>query len=147
MAQPAKNRIFPFLDSAEETALLAEAISKTVTPDEVVFEQGVQVHAIFVIESGSLRVERVNNGTAIHIATLYEGEIFGEISFVDGDPTSARVVADEDAELLIIEKTVIHKMTQQWAGFEARLYRSIAATLAQRLRLTDTRMFANPSWG
>jgi len=147
MASSAKNKTFPFLDPAEEQTLLAASNLRDVAAEEVVLDQGVSLHALFVIQSGSLRVERMDGDMAIPLATMYEGEFFGEMSFVDGDPTSARVIADEPTRLLIIEEAVIGRMTTQHPGFDARLYRSIAAMLAQRLRLREMRMYADQSWG
>ena len=133
---------FPFLDRAEAKAMLAASSLRRLESEEVVFDQGVPMRAIFVIERGSLRVERMDNGAAIPLATMYEGELFGEMSFVDGQPTSARVVAAEPAEVRIIEPELITQMSAQKADFEARLYRSIAAMLAQRLRLREMHLYS-----
>ena len=137
MAHPSRLSTFPFLDSTEAKAMLAASSLRRLKSEEVVFDQGVPMRAIFVIERGSLRVELMDNGAAIPLATLYEGELFGEMSFVDGQPTSARVVAAEPAEVRIIGPELITQMSAQKADFEARLYRSIAAMLAQRLRLRE----------
>ncbi len=61
----------------------------------MVFDQDVPLQAIFLIDSGSVRVERHDRGALVPLATLGPGEFFGEMSFVAGTPTSARVVADE----------------------------------------------------
>lgn len=121
--------------------MLAASSLRRLKSEEVVFDQGVPMRAIFVIERGSLRVERMDNGAAIPLATMYEGELCGEMSFVDGQPTSARVVAAEPAEVRIIEPELIAQMSAQKADFEARLYRSIAAMLAQRLRLREMHLY------
>ena len=147
MAYSARLSTFLFLDSSEAKAMLAASNLRRLESEEVVFDQGVPLRAIFVIESGSLRVERMDSGAAIPLATMYEGELFGEMSFVDGQPTSARVVAEEPTEVRIIEPELITQMSAQNAGFEARLYRSIAAMLAQRLRLREMHLYSNQSWG
>ena len=121
--------------------MLAASNHRRLRSEEVVFEQGVPMRAIFVIESGSLRVERMDNGAVIPLATMYEGELFGEMSFVDGQDTSARVIAAEPTEVRVIEPELIAQMSAQSAGFEARLYWSIAAMLAQRLRLRDMHLY------
>ena len=100
------------------------------------------MRAIFMIDRGSLRVERMDNGAAIPLTIMHEGELFGEMSFVDGQPTSARVVAAEPAEVRIIDRDLVTQMSAQQAGFEARLYRSIAAILAQRLRLREMHLYS-----
>jgi CRP-like cAMP-binding protein len=140
-------RFLPFLDAGEESALLAAAPLKSFAPDQVVFEQDLPLQAIFLIEAGSVRVERHDRGALVPLATLGPGEFFGEMSFVAGTPTSARVVADEPTRLKVIDQAVLDALTKADPTFGARLYRSIAAILAERLRLTSQRAYGDQSWG
>ena len=130
-------RFLPFLEPAEEASVLAAAATKSFARGQVVLSQGVLLRAIFFIEDGSVRVERQDRtGTAL-LAVLEAGEFFGEMSFVDGAPTSARIVADTPTRLRIIDETTIDKFIRADPSFAGRLYRSIAAILAERLRLTS----------
>jgi CRP-like cAMP-binding protein len=140
------SRFLPFLDAGEEDALLAAAPVRSFAPEELVFDQDVALRAIFLIDSGSVRVERRDRGALVPLATLGPGEFFGEMSFVAGTPTSARVVADEPTRLKMIDQAVIDQMTKADPAFGARLYRSIAAILAERLRLTNLRTWGDQSW-
>ena len=146
-AAPAAARFLNYLEPAEEDALLAAAPVHTFTRDQLVFDQNVSLRAIFLIDEGAVRVERQDRGALIPIATLGAGEFFGEMSFVDGTPTSARVVADEPTRLRIIDTATVDQLTRVDPGFAARLYRSIAAILAERLRLTSARAYGDQSWG
>ncbi len=146
MTDTNNSRFLPFLDAGEEDALLAAAPVRSFAPEELVFDQDVALRAIFLIDSGSVRVERRDRGALVPLATLGPGEFFGEMSFVAGTPTSARVVADEPTRLKMIDQAVIDQMTKADPAFGARLYRSIAAILAERLRLTNLRTWGDQSW-
>src|SRR5258708_35753368 len=87
VAATATTQFLPFLDPAEESALLAAAPVKSFARDQVVFEQNVALRAIFLVDDGSVRVERQDRGAMIPIAVRGAGEFFGEMSFVDGTPT------------------------------------------------------------
>ena len=130
-------RFFPFLDPAEESALFHNAPAKSFESEQVVIEQDAPLRAIFLIEDGSVRVERKERGQVFPLAILSAGEIFGEMSFVDGAPTSARVVADEPARLRVIDEAMVEDLTKKDPSFAGRLYRSIAAILVERLRATS----------
>jgi len=147
MAATAAARFLPFLDPAEEDALLAAAPVRALARDQLVFDQNVSLRAIFLIDEGAVRVERHDRGAMIPIAILGAGEFFGEMSFVDGTPTSARVVADEPTRLRVIDTATVDALTRKDPGFAGRLYRSIAAILAERLRLTSQRAYGDQSWG
>jgi CRP-like cAMP-binding protein len=147
VAATATSRFLPYLDPAEERALLTAAPLRSLAPEEVVFDQNIPLRAIFLIEDGAVRVERNDRGAMIPLAVLGAGEFFGEMSFVDGTPTSARVVADEPTRLRVIDAATVDGLTSTDPSFAGRLYRSIAAILAERLRLTSTRAYADQSWG
>jgi CRP-like cAMP-binding protein len=147
VAATVTTRFLPFLDAAEESALLATAPVRSYTRDQLVFDQNVALRAIFLIDEGAVRVEREDRGAMIPIAILGAGEFFGEMSFVDGTPTSARVIADEPTRLRVIDTATFDTLNTADPSFAGRLYRSIAAILAERLRLTSARAYGDQSWG
>ena len=139
-------RFLAFLDPAEESALLAAAPVKTYAPGEVVLERNVPLRAIFVVDEGSVRVERDDGGRVITLAVLGPGQFFGEMSFVDGAPTSATVVANTATRLRMINTMIIDNLSAVDPSFGTRLYRSIAAILVERLRLTSMDLFIQKPW-
>src|SRR4029078_1658529 len=62
---------------------------------------------------------------------------FGEISFVDRALTSAMIIADAPTPLRAIDEATVDGMIKKSPSFEGRFYRSIAAIMAERLRLTS----------
>jgi extracellular factor (EF) 3-hydroxypalmitic acid methyl ester biosynthesis protein len=139
-------RFLPFLEPAEESALLAAAPIKLFVLDEVVMEQNVRLRAIFVIDEGAVRVERRDRDHVVTLAVLGPGEFFGEMSFVDGAPTSARVVANGPVQLRMIDTAIVDNLSEVDPTFESRLYRSIAAILVERVRLTSMDLFMRKPW-
>ncbi|MBT7512489.1 MAG: cyclic nucleotide-binding domain-containing protein [Rhodospirillaceae bacterium] len=70
---------------------------------------------IYVIVKGEVRVELdfegANDcGAPVELARLRRGDIFGEVSFVDNEPTSASVIPGTDAEILVIDVDVIQSL-------------------------------------
>lgn len=130
-------RFLPFLAPAEESKLLTDGPLKSFSRGEVVLEQNVAVRAIYLIEEGSVRVERQEQGQKVRLAGLGAGEFFGEMSFVDAGPTSASVIAEEPTRLRVIDEAIVDKMSKADPSFTGRLFRSIAAILSERLRLTS----------
>src|SRR5262252_1686582 len=133
----AASRFLRFLGPEEENALLAAASPRWFERNDVVLDQDVPLRAIYLIEEGSVRVERQGRERSTPLAILGAGEFFGELSFIDGAPTSARVVADEPTRVRIIDEASVDKLTAMDPSFAGRLYRSIAAILVERLRRTS----------
>jgi CRP-like cAMP-binding protein len=130
-------RYFAFLEPAEESALLAAGPLKRFQRDELVLAENVSQLALFVIEHGSVKIERENGPTMVPLAILARGELFGEMSFVDGGRTSARVVAREPTQVRVVDIGVLKNFEEVDPTFSSRLYRSIAAILVARLRTTS----------
>ncbi len=130
-------RFLPFLEPSEESAVLATAPIKSFDPGQVVLDQDVQMKTIFLIEMGAVRVERREGTKMVPLALLEAGEFFGEMSYIDGAPTSARVIADETTKLRLIDEATVNALMNKDPSFAGRFYRSIAAILAERLRLTS----------
>jgi CRP-like cAMP-binding protein len=147
VAMVAGPRYLPFLDPAEESALFASASVQSFARDQIILDENVPMRAIFFIEEGLVRVERQDRGAMVPLATLGVGDFFGEMSFVDGVATSARVVSEEPSQLRVIDAATVDRLAGKDPHLAARLYRSIAAILAQRLRLTSMRVYADQSWG
>jgi extracellular factor (EF) 3-hydroxypalmitic acid methyl ester biosynthesis protein len=130
-------RFLPFLEAAEESALLGAAPLKLFNRDQLVLDENEPLRTIFLIDDGSVRVERQEHGQMVPLAILGPGEFFGEMSFIDGAPTSARVVADQPTRVRIIDEASVDSLVKKDPSFAGRLYRSIAAILVERLRRTS----------
>jgi extracellular factor (EF) 3-hydroxypalmitic acid methyl ester biosynthesis protein len=130
-------RFLRFLEPAEEDALLAAAPMKTLKPGDVVVEEGVSQRAIYVVDEGAVRIERGRGRAERVLAVLGPGQYFGEMSFIDGAPPSARVVANAPTTLRMIDMLTLDNLSEVDPTFGARLYRSIAAIVVQRLRVTS----------
>ena len=64
------------------------------------------------------------------------GEILGELSFIDREPTSASVIAQEKCQVLTVSWDVLNERMQADARFAADFYRALSQVNAQRLRST-----------
>lgn len=131
------DKLLAFLQPEETAALLASAPSRIFEVGSVLVAQNASLQEMFLIERGSVAVERDNGPQVVELAILGRGEFFGEISFVDGAPTSARIVARQATEVKVLTPELIAAMDQTDATFASRFYRSLAAILADRLRKTS----------
>jgi small-conductance mechanosensitive channel len=97
--------------SAEETAMLAEAAVRHVfAPDEVVIRAGEPGSSMFVVHHGRVTVQISDNGRPRTVATLKEGDFFGEMALFTGEPRTANVVAVEETEVLEIGHGAMKKV-------------------------------------
>ncbi len=100
--------------------------------DAVLIEEGTQVSAVYILLSGALLVLR--RGQQEPVARLAAGEIVGEMSFLDGRPSSATVRVEEAADVLVVPREALSARLDEDPRFAARFYRALGLFLCQRLR-------------
>jgi len=89
--------------SIEETGMLAQAAVRHVfAPGETVIRAGDEGSSMFVVHNGRVQVQINENGRPRPVATLNEGDFFGEMALFTGEPRTANVVALEETEVLEI---------------------------------------------
>jgi CRP-like cAMP-binding protein len=122
----------------QDWQLLAEQ-SQLVTyqQGDVILEKGVASDKIYIIENGQVCIERKAGDV---IARRGRGAVFGEISFVEGKGTSANVVADGTVEVSVIEKAHVEAALATNPDLAIRFYKTLAITLAFRLRQAAERL-------
>lgn len=69
-----------------------------------IIRQGDPGDKLYVIRSGEAEVEVAERGATRHVATLKEGDYFGEAALVSGEPRNATVRAVSDVELYTLGK-------------------------------------------
>jgi CRP-like cAMP-binding protein len=101
--------------SEEELRLLADDLTLQVFgKGEVVCRQGDTGTAFYIIRSGHLSVRvRGGDGIEAEVATLAPGMYFGEMSLLTGEPRSATVTAQEDCELLCLDRDSFGVLLQE----------------------------------
>ncbi|MEQ1603700.1 MAG: mechanosensitive ion channel family protein [Pyrinomonadaceae bacterium] len=103
------NRISIFAPlSDEEIERLANAsTSRVYAPGEAIVRAGQVGNSMFVIISGSVKVQITENDYQKTVNTLAEDDFFGEMSLLTGQPRSASVIAIVETEVLRIDKNGI----------------------------------------
>jgi CRP-like cAMP-binding protein len=98
-----------------------------------IVDEGVRPNALFIVISGRFDVE-IGTLDDTLLAKLEAGEWIGEISFLEGSPASATIVADQESVVLVIDRQVLDKRIREDTAFAARMYRAFALVAERRLR-------------
>lgn len=97
--------------SVDETGMLAQAAVRHVfAPGELVIRAGDPGSSMFVVHNGRVQVQVNENGRPRTVATLNEGDFFGEMALFTGEPRTANVVALEETEVLEIGHSAMKRV-------------------------------------
>ena len=135
-----RSRLFDMLSNEEVDLLASLSQAKEFDAGEVVFAEGEEGDALYVIVDGEVEVVRHEDGAEKVLTTLGPPEFFGEMSVIDKERRSATVRAKQPTRLLRL--TVDNLMTFRKAyrdGFTFIVI-NIARVLSRRLRDTNAQL-------
>jgi CRP-like cAMP-binding protein len=116
----------------EDQRLLARLVqSRSYKPRQVVVWEGQTNGGLFAVVSGFLKaVTSDADGHDVVLSIMGKGEVFGELSVLDGKPRSASVISLDDSELAIIERAPLLHLLES----SPKLAVSLLGILAARVR-------------
>ncbi|KAF0181215.1 MAG: protein phosphatase/cyclic nucleotide-binding domain-containing protein [Limisphaerales bacterium] len=113
---------------------------KLFRPGEKIFGKDDQGHEAYVVMRGQIDILLEENTAPI--ATLGQGQVFGELSFLDGGKRGALAIAKQASILLVMQRPQFFEMTQREPNLGLAVMRNIALELTVRLRRTNAALSA-----
>jgi CRP-like cAMP-binding protein len=106
--------------------------------DEVIFDQGEEGQALYIIESGKVLICRQGQPSGGRIAELGPGRLFGELALLDNSPRVAQARAAENCTLAVLFRADFLGLLQTHALIASKISLQLARHIGQRLRETVT---------
>ncbi len=125
---------FKLLDDHERETLAELLESRHYDRGQTIFHFGDAGDELFIVRSGRVQVfVESNSGDKIVLAENEAGDLFGEISLLDGGPRTANAIVIDDCELLTLDREHLLRLVTEHPHAAIDLL----ATMGQRLRSTD----------
>jgi len=126
--------LFASLDDSAATELRNLLSDKVVPRNTRLFRQGDTGDAMYLIESGRVRISiRDDDKQELTLAELAQGDFFGEMSIIDGRQRSADAQVIEDARLAILSRDAFLSFVRTNPDVALEML----SALTDRLRRTD----------
>ena len=117
---------------------------KTYDTGEAICEEGLNDKWIYFLTKGRVRI--VKDGKELSVLDK-RGDVFGEMSVIDGRPRSASVYAMETTVCLATDTLYIDKLQDhEKLAFRYLIYRIFAEILSTRLRETSEELVHSKNW-
>lgn len=112
------------------------SLGKNYKDGSIIFEENSVGKEMYVIIAGKVKIIKKKDTVETVLATLEEGEFFGEMSLFDNHPRSATVKAIGNVKLLEInQKNFLKKISK-----DPSLAFRILEKMSQRIRITDEKI-------
>jgi CRP-like cAMP-binding protein len=126
--------------NAEELEEFIELCDPVSAPaGQLIVRQDDSGDCMYIVVTGTAKVTHHKGGHDIDLATLKEGDFFGEIALVDEGPRSADVVAVTDCTLLKITQAVISAVAGVYPTAAFKFLIAIGRIMVDRLRQSNQR--------
>lgn len=135
MNQPLSN--LPPLRILQESDLIwlnTIAQPTTYAPGTILLHEGKVPEFIYLNLTGSLEMSLPQPDATQPLMTLGAGEILGETSLLDTNPSPVTITAATSCEILALPKTTLIQQLERDRAFSARFHNLLAINLSERLR-------------
>jgi CRP/FNR family cyclic AMP-dependent transcriptional regulator len=103
---------------------------------DVIIEENSLGQALYLVEQGEVKVVKGEGKASREIARLGRGELFGEMSLIENELTSASVICSTDVDLLVIHRREFEGLLAGNQSLALKVYKSFCRMLSERLRKT-----------
>jgi CRP-like cAMP-binding protein len=130
----AENSLLKHLEPADRVRLAEYAQIVRFDADAVIFQRGDPGNGMMAVVTGRVKIcAHSEDGKELILNIIKPGEVFGEISLIDGEPRTADAMALEPCQLLVLER----RDFQRHLDDNPRMAQRLLAILCQRLRRTS----------
>ena len=129
------NYVFADLSEAEVAALAEKVWLEMIPGGSVIVREGEEADALYLVVDGGVNVTKASGQ---FLAYLGRDGFFGEMAlFMEGARRTATCVAAMDTVCAVVRKDVLHRFCEIRPAAGVKIYRTIIATLAERLQATS----------
>lgn len=109
----AETPLFRDFSEDELLAVIRGLRLHTAEPGEILVSAGEPGDSLFVLASGSVRAYmRDKRGRNVQVREMHDGDFFGEMSVLTGNPRSATITAATHCELLELDRQTLNQIAQ-----------------------------------
>ncbi len=101
---------------------------------EVLFAEGQPGKAVYIIQSGKVRLTRGTAKGERNLAELGTGQIFGEMALLENEPRTAGAIMIEDGDIYLLYTATLESLIKVYPSIGTTLMRNLAVMLSGLVR-------------
>ncbi|NWF53944.1 MAG: cyclic nucleotide-binding domain-containing protein [Syntrophaceae bacterium] len=113
----------------KEEKFLLKRFGVTFAPGTLLFEEGQPCAGMYIIRKGRVRLYKKAGQNKVTIDVLGDGDFFGEMACLLGQPRSINAVVEEESQILVVEPEVLDGLFREKSGLGIKVLGNLAARL------------------
>jgi len=135
--------LFESLTQDDLNGLTARLEERDYAPGEVIFNQGDEGSSLFIIEDGAVDICYGEGAGNVTLATLFNGQYFGELSLFDGAPRSATATAVKPTHVIRLDREDLVDFVHKNPAAALRIIEEMGDRLRQTNELMSRQVSRN----
>ena len=133
--------VFGGLKTESLELLVRESNEVIAREGDFFFREGEPGDSLYVLEAGTVLVQRTWRGEAIELGRLAQGDCFGEMALIDFQSRSAGVRAESNCQAIEIPSKALRALFRQEIEQYAMIMMNLGREVSRRLRIADECLF------
>jgi CRP/FNR family cyclic AMP-dependent transcriptional regulator len=137
----AKVPIFSELSKREIQKIVSIAHKRDYKEGEEIVRKGQPSAGMYVIMRGEVKVTRRSpEGIEVRLATMGEGDFFGDVGLLDNAPRTATITAITPSQVIGLFRPELLRLIEQEPKLASKILFKLAQIVAVRLRVTNEKL-------
>lgn len=111
------DRFFLRLKPSMQSKLYLQGEMRQFRRGQLILSKGEVSGRLYILIDGMVKVTLAKHGKNLTLAVLRPGDMFGELSMINGQATTADIVGMKDSKVLIITRDRVYAMLQENTDF------------------------------
>jgi CRP/FNR family transcriptional regulator len=103
----------------------------------ILFEEGQACTGMFIIQKGQVRLYKKVGKEEVTIGVLKEGDFFGEMACLIGQPRSINAVVEGESQILVVQPEVLDSLFRGTSGIGLKVVANLAARLKKAYEIIE----------
>ena len=103
----------------------------------ILFEEGQTCTGMFIIQKGQVRLYKKAGQEEVNIDILKEGDFFGEMACLIGQPRSINAVVEGESQILVVQPEVLDSLFRATSGVGMKIVANLAARLKKAYEIIE----------
>lgn len=130
--------LFHEIYDSEVEAVLKDCLVASYAPGDVIIKQGEDGTDICVILSGKADITVDKDGASQYIATISQGDIFGEMVLINETKRTANIICKEKCAVLVLSFDNFYKFFSKNPSVFALMVLNVTRLITKRLKHSNT---------
>jgi len=103
----------------------------------ILFVEGQACTGMFIIQKGQVRLYKKVGKEEVTIDVLKEGDFFGEMACLIGQPRSINAVVERESQILVVQPEVLDSLFRGTSGIGLKVVANLAARLKKAYEIIE----------